>query len=273
MIASINGLVEIVGELLDDGYPINDVTCSGDTALYMACTRGHVRTVRLLLSRGAQVNHANEYKQTPLFVACRDGHLSIVSILMDHGAIINKRTDRGRTPLYAACLNGHDEVAKILIKQDADVNIPDNNGRTPLFLTLNCVQHRVYFLRKCVGRFKKWMDIVKSAARMICLLLANGADFQTMHREWVYFQPMLETVLRTLIFKEELLNVTWEPPRAVGWCYDIEAYNRVMAWSGDVPKTPERRQTCREIPGAPKRPPRSKAILSTFNLPIPALHL
>ena len=54
--AAIEGDLEPIRELLDEGADVNARDRNGDTALWWAIIRGHVAVVRLLLERGANVD-------------------------------------------------------------------------------------------------------------------------------------------------------------------------------------------------------------------------
>lgn len=62
----------------------------GLTALYIACTDGHLAIAQKLIKAGANVHHATESGWTCLFAACQSGHLPIVHLLCQNRVNINQ---------------------------------------------------------------------------------------------------------------------------------------------------------------------------------------
>ncbi|OQR88132.1 hypothetical protein ACHHYP_07521 [Achlya hypogyna] len=78
-------------ELLLDAAPFDAIAADGtaaDSALHMACLRGHLSTVKLLVARGATV-HACVADESPLCFAVRSGNLALVQYLVSCGADVN----------------------------------------------------------------------------------------------------------------------------------------------------------------------------------------
>ncbi len=64
---------------------------------------GHVEeAVRVMLDLGADVNAANRSGNTALYLAASRGYTSVVQMLADKGANLNVKNNRGLTPLAAA---------------------------------------------------------------------------------------------------------------------------------------------------------------------------
>ena len=52
-----------------------------------AASAGHVGVAKILLKSGAGINtHSNEFKESALTLACYKGHLEMVRFLLDAGA-------------------------------------------------------------------------------------------------------------------------------------------------------------------------------------------
>lgn len=70
---------------------------------------------------GCDVNLANIHGDTALWVACDRGHEELVNILLRHPDI---DIDKGikHVPLHAAVVNGYDTIAETLLKAGANVN-------------------------------------------------------------------------------------------------------------------------------------------------------
>ena len=163
--ACLEGNINSVEKLIENGCNINETDKSGNSALKAASNMGHIEIVRLLLSNGADVNIKNENRSDPLIGASFWGHSEIVNLLLEHGADVNnthksnilvmyvsrnggpqkKETmkenldediDKKRTALMDACHEGNVRIAKSLVKAGADVNAKDYKGDTPMFLTI-----------------------------------------------------------------------------------------------------------------------------------------
>ena len=116
------GIVEL---LIDYGADINARTCTEVTALYQACQNGHAEIAGLLLNKGANPNVEIAYNgQTPLYIAAWAGAADIVDLLLSHGANIDTPIDAAVGPLNVASKKGHVEVVNLLIERGADVNAP-----------------------------------------------------------------------------------------------------------------------------------------------------
>jgi len=64
---------------------------------------GHVEeAVKAMLDLGADVNAANRSGNTALYLAASRGYTSVVQMLADKGANLNAKNNRGLTPLAAA---------------------------------------------------------------------------------------------------------------------------------------------------------------------------
>jgi ankyrin repeat protein len=113
---------------------VHAVDDDGDSALHVACRRGHRDVARRLLSKGAlaSVNAINAGGWTPLWLAAAGGYCKVVETLVTKGADINKSGPRGASPLLAACQNGHGTVAELLVAKGADVNKATQGRDVPI---------------------------------------------------------------------------------------------------------------------------------------------
>jgi len=120
--ASMNGHVEVVRYLLDQGADINANGCNGQTPLYVACREGRLGVVELLMSRGADptITYVT-YRWTPLMVAACHDHVAVVGYLLRIQAVratsvMDARSSRVRTAVWLAADEGHVEVVKLLVR-------------------------------------------------------------------------------------------------------------------------------------------------------------
>ena len=66
-----------------------------ESALTLACYKGHLAMVRFLLGAGADQEHKTEEMHTALMEASMDGHVEVARLLLDSGAQVRQR-GRGR---------------------------------------------------------------------------------------------------------------------------------------------------------------------------------
>lgn len=134
-VASFNGHVDVVQELLSGGAKNDIADGKGMTALHLAAHSGHLNTVDLLVARGANVNASSSRGVTPLHVASRMGHLALVTLLLQQNGIVVDAVDRGgETPLYVASKLGHSGVMKALLQGEADTDLPSIDGTSSLYV-------------------------------------------------------------------------------------------------------------------------------------------
>ena len=77
---------------------------------------------KLLLAYGANINtHSNEFKESALTLACYKGHLEMVKFLLSAGADQEHKTDEMHTALMEASMDGHVDVARLLLDHGAQV--------------------------------------------------------------------------------------------------------------------------------------------------------
>ncbi|XP_065842029.1 serine/threonine-protein phosphatase 6 regulatory ankyrin repeat subunit B-like isoform X2 [Oscarella lobularis] len=149
------------------GIEVNLRNRNYQTALHLACSKGHSKVASALLERGADVEISDESGSTPFLCGCASGdkdtlvvlskanctmaatdkngdsglHLCAVfgsnsdeclAWLLEHAGIeVNLRNRNGQTALHRACRNGHSKVASALLERGADVEIRDENSWTP----------------------------------------------------------------------------------------------------------------------------------------------
>ena len=79
---------------------------------------------KILLEHGAGINtHSNEFKESALTLACYKGHLDMVRFLLAAGADREHKTDEMHTALMEASMDGHVEVARLLLDSGAQVSV------------------------------------------------------------------------------------------------------------------------------------------------------
>ncbi|XP_046672408.1 ankyrin repeat domain-containing protein 17-like isoform X4 [Homalodisca vitripennis] len=135
MYACAGGHEHCVRVLLEAGANVEDHNENGHTPLMEAASAGHVTVAKILLEHGAGINtHSNEFKESALTLACYKGHLDMVRFLLEAGADQEHKTDEMHTALMEASMDGHVEVAKLLLDSGAQVNMPTDSFESPLTL-------------------------------------------------------------------------------------------------------------------------------------------
>jgi len=92
-IAARKGSVVVVEELLEEGFDINSINESGNTALHMSARQGHSNVVEVLLSRGIDINTKNVIDKTALYYAARYSQVNVTEILLAGGIDIDNNID------------------------------------------------------------------------------------------------------------------------------------------------------------------------------------
>ena len=104
------------------------------TALWAACTGGHLEIVKFLISRGADVNKTTLTRSTPLRGASFHGFISIMDYLLKQGADIDTPNCIGQSPLSIAAMRGEVEAVKYLLTHGANRDQCTINGYTVMHL-------------------------------------------------------------------------------------------------------------------------------------------
>nr|CAD7425874.1 unnamed protein product [Timema monikensis] len=194
MYACAGGHEDVVRTLLDAGANVEDHNENGHTPLMEAASAGHVGVSKILLDHGAGINtHSNEFKESALTLACYKGHLEMVRFLLEAGADQEHKTDEMHTALMEASMDGHVEVARLLLDSGAQVNMPTDSFESPLTLAA-CGGH-VDLAMLLIERGANIEEVndegytpLMEAARegheeMVALLLSQGANINAQTEE------------------------------------------------------------------------------------------
>jgi hypothetical protein len=111
--------LDVVKDMLAEGWNINHKHSSGDTLLNTACQEDEgfkqTRFVEFLINAGADVHIANNKGDTPLHSAAAEKNADdIVEALVAAGADIFCKNAKGKTPLSIAEDYGYKKILKVL---------------------------------------------------------------------------------------------------------------------------------------------------------------
>ena len=119
---NLNEYDPIVALLLKYNAPVNVLSNTGETPLYIACTKGVTGVVKQLLDCRVAVGlTTKEWKKYPLMIACVRKFTDIAMMLLDRGADANV-SNLIQTPLKLAVANEDAVLVKRLLACGADVN-------------------------------------------------------------------------------------------------------------------------------------------------------
>ncbi len=132
MVASMNGHVDCVHELLNHGADVTYFNSDGDYSLHLAAKHGHAQCIEGLIGHQAGVNQQNTFSgRTALMDAIENQHLSCVETLLRHHANVNIQTYETKTSaLMMACACDFLEAIPILLSYGADENLVNCDGET-----------------------------------------------------------------------------------------------------------------------------------------------
>ncbi|XP_056623939.1 kinase D-interacting substrate of 220 kDa B isoform X2 [Triplophysa dalaica] len=134
--AAKEGHTEVVKELLENNANVEHRDMGGWSALMWAAYKGRVEVARLLLEKGANPNITGQYSVYPIIWAAGRGHAEIVQLLLLHGAKVNCSDKYGTTPLIWAARKGHYDCVMHLLENGANVDQEGANSMTVLIVAV-----------------------------------------------------------------------------------------------------------------------------------------
>jgi ankyrin repeat protein len=156
------GNIELIIQLLGNGFDVNAAQGDGATALHWASHRNDPELVNLLIGYGAEVDVSNDLGATPLWLATLNGSARVTDALLIAGANPNVSLKMGETPLMSAARSGNLDVVSLLINAGSDVDAAEKEkGQTALM----------------------W-SVAQGHAEIADLLIKNGADVGARSKIW-----------------------------------------------------------------------------------------
>lgn len=107
----------------------------GETPLHKACIDGNLNMVKKLLQQGHPVNLRDNCGWLPIHEAANHGYYDIVEVLAEAGAWLSDRGGLqcdGITPIHDAASCGNLDVVRLLMNLGASITAKTNEGDTPL---------------------------------------------------------------------------------------------------------------------------------------------
>ncbi|XP_030061393.1 serine/threonine-protein phosphatase 6 regulatory ankyrin repeat subunit A [Microcaecilia unicolor] len=127
--------VECLQLLLSHNAQVNAIDSFGKTPLMMAAENGQTNAVEVLVSSAkADLTLQDNNKNTALHLACSKGHETSALLILERitdRSLINATNTALQTPLHVAARNGLTVVVQELLGKGASVLAVDENGYTP----------------------------------------------------------------------------------------------------------------------------------------------
>ncbi|XP_016099177.1 serine/threonine-protein phosphatase 6 regulatory ankyrin repeat subunit A-like [Sinocyclocheilus grahami] len=182
--------VECLQLLLGHNAQVNAIDMLGKTALMMAAGNGQTNAVEVLVSSAkADLTLQDAHRNTALHLACSKGHetsaLLILEKLTDRN-LINCTNTALQTPLHVAAGNGLTVVVQELLGKGASVLAVDENGYTP---ALACAPNKD--VADCLALIlSSMMPISPSSTRTMSSLTFTPINHYSSPSKTVTFDPL-----------------------------------------------------------------------------------
>ena len=155
---------------------------SNNSAIFSACSKGHIDVVKLLIEHGADVNNP---ACPPLCAACLAGDIELAKFLIERGAEVKAFPSTNiyiiRNPLAAAAHSGNAELVEYLIEKGADMHC-ERHKQNPFEEACACSHYNVLKVLldhgaqivKCQGH----QACRRADVEMLKFLLDQGVDIE-----------------------------------------------------------------------------------------------
>lgn len=201
--AAMFGNVEILNEILNVAKHYDDVIDATnnrrETALFKAVINGHLECVKKLLDEGASITKSLPRQVNVFHIAAEKGYLDVLTVLLDHDYIITRRVinyltaddKKGYGPIHFAVENNHPACVKILLSRNTYRSLRSSyglqKGSTPLHIA--AIHNNVDIAKILMKNNEHIVHIINDmgwtplhtashygSRDMITLLLKEGAD-------------------------------------------------------------------------------------------------
>ena len=96
---------------------------NGATALIVASREGKINVVRDLLGSDVNINLTNNDGNNALWFACFRNHLNLMRLLINGGIDLDNQNDNGVTVLMYAASSGKTDAVRLLLKAGANPHL------------------------------------------------------------------------------------------------------------------------------------------------------
>ena len=131
-LAASKGHMGIVQLLLDTGIPINAPNKDMSTSLHIAVAANNLSMAGLLLEKGATPENKNALGQTALHLAVEKGDVGLVSLVLDYlngSEEVDARDCLGQTALHRAVAMGWEEVVRVMLLRGVNSQAKVGGGK------------------------------------------------------------------------------------------------------------------------------------------------
>ena len=136
-LATKNGQVSLIKNLLKTKVDINALNAEGLSPLHLAVIEGNIEVTNLLISEGANIEiKDSKWGSSPLLYACQNGRTKLVQMLLQNGANINSKSYDGSTAIHFAAQSGKTDLVIFLQQMGFDINSQNDSQQTPLMFAI-----------------------------------------------------------------------------------------------------------------------------------------
>jgi ankyrin repeat protein len=186
-IAALEGDLEAVKKLVEEGAIPTDETTGGQSPLHMAALAGSKEIVDFLIEKGAEVNAGDWTNDTAVHFAALGGHLELVKYLVEEkkGSVKVAKGEDGCSPLFEAVESGNLELVKYLQKKGASTKKPCEGGVTLMHVAAsNDLLDVAKFLKTKGGRVNQRNEDGQTPLHAVARDCPEGHDCVEM-AEWL----------------------------------------------------------------------------------------
>lgn len=168
----------------------------------IAAQEGSVEIVMELLPKTKNLEQADTVKDTALNIACRRGHAEVVAALLNSGAAIAKNCVK-RDTLIQACISNHSETIKMIVNEMRAQKIPLSNGAEALSFAVSDNNYEIVelFLSNNVSV----IDFYNSTSNpLICAAAENRIEVLNLFLpqiKQIHQKHLTEAVIQAVEFK------------------------------------------------------------------------
>lgn len=131
LLASAANNIDMIGNLLMLGFPINAKNLFGQNALHIACASKSEQAATFLIDAEIGIDEIDQDGNNPLHIAVMNGSVYLSRLLCLRQSSIDTPNYAGKTALHLACMQGQFSIVLLLLKHGAKFDVVDKDGITP----------------------------------------------------------------------------------------------------------------------------------------------